>query len=309
METRANYVLVGSCVLGAIVAIAIFIFWLGASKLSHQEDIYYTYFNGSVAGLSPGSPVRYRGVPVGTVGDIVIDRDNIELIRVTLKLNAGTPVKTDTAASLEMAGITGGSYVELSGGTQASPPLKQEDDNIPVIKAESSSLQSLVADAPKLLGKLSAVADSANNALSPDNVKNLDEILANVKTLTASLNGMTPELQSAVGSINRLVADLQTQIPRLLTSVQQDATSIKGAADQFGRVATDADGLIEENRGPLREFTGSTLPQLRTLTETLNRTLDKIDADPQRFLFGGGANVGIDPNRPIGADISTGASR
>ena len=120
METRANYVLVGTSVLIAIAAIIIFIFWLGRSQLSKHEDIYHTYFTGSVTGLSSGSPVRYRGVPVGTVGFIEIDPQNIERILVTLKLRAHTPIKIDTVASLETAGITGGSYVELSGGTNAA---------------------------------------------------------------------------------------------------------------------------------------------------------------------------------------------
>ena len=78
METRANYVFVGTSVLAAIVAILIFIFWLGRNQLNKHEDLYHTYFTGSVTGLSSGSPVRYRGVPVGIVGYIAIDPDNID---------------------------------------------------------------------------------------------------------------------------------------------------------------------------------------------------------------------------------------
>jgi phospholipid/cholesterol/gamma-HCH transport system substrate-binding protein len=316
METRANYVLVGGCVLGALAAIAAFIFWLGASRLSHQEDTYYTYFAGSVAGLSAGSPVRYRGVPVGTVGNIEIDSDNIELIRVTLKMNAGTPVKIDTVASLEMAGITGGSYIELSGGTQGSPRLKEpDDDKIPIITAKNSSLQALVNDAPKLLGKLSELADSANKALSAENVKQITDILTNLRNMTDGLNGMTPELKTTVGNFNSLVADLHKQIPVLMNSVQQDTTSVKGAADEFRQVADNINTVISENRGPLRDFTGNGLSeatglisQLRSLTETLTRVANRLDRDPQRYLFGG-TSGGVDPNRPIGAGVPTGASR
>ena len=62
METRANYVLVGVSVLAALAAIVVFAFWLGRSEFNKQEDTFYTYFTGSVTGLSPGGPVRYRGV-------------------------------------------------------------------------------------------------------------------------------------------------------------------------------------------------------------------------------------------------------
>ena len=78
METRANYVLVGSTVLAAIAAIIIFVFWLGRSELNNKEERYFTYFTGSVAGLINGGPVRYRGVPIGKVSNIEIDPGNVE---------------------------------------------------------------------------------------------------------------------------------------------------------------------------------------------------------------------------------------
>src|SRR5579884_2029080 len=101
--------MVGSVVLAAALALVAFVLWLARSEFNHTTDTYYTYFYGSVTGLQGGSAVRYRGVPVGSVGNIEIDPANIERVRVTLNLNPGTPVKTDSVASLEIAGITGGS--------------------------------------------------------------------------------------------------------------------------------------------------------------------------------------------------------
>ncbi len=315
METRANYVLVGSSVLAAILAIVIFIFWLGRSQFNHAEDVYYTYFTGSVAGLSTGSPVRYRGVPVGTVGNIEIDPQNVERIRVTLNLTPNTPVKVDSVASLEMAGITGGSYVELSGGTQASPALVAQDDKVPVIQSENSSLQSIVDDAPKLLGKLTELANSANDALSAENVKALSDMLVHLQNVSANLDALAPDARQAIGNLNILSNELRGDMPKLMTSLHDDTASIKGAADEFHHVATTADAMLEENRGPLRQFTGnglsqvsSLVTQLRQLTDTLTRVADHLDRDPQRYLFGGGASAGVDPNQPIGA-THAGATR
>jgi phospholipid/cholesterol/gamma-HCH transport system substrate-binding protein len=316
METRANYVLVGSSVLAAMLAIVIFVFWLGRSQFTHQEDVYYTYFTGSVAGLSSGSPVRYRGVPVGSVGAIAIDPQNIERIRVTLKITPNTPVKTDTIASLETAGITGNSYVELKGGTQGSARLTGDDGTVPVIQSENSGLQALVDNAPKLLGKLTQLADSANSALSRENIKAISDTLTHLQNVAAGIDGLTPELKEALGNFTQITADLRVQMPKLMDSVREDGAAIKGAADEFHRVATSADAVIAENRGPLRDFTGNGLSeisglvtQLRSLTTTLTRVADHLDRDPQRYLFGGGASVGVDPNQPIGATIRTGTAR
>lgn len=316
METRANYVLVGSSVLAAIISIVVFVFWLGRAELSQQEVTYYTYFTGSVAGLTNGTPVRYRGVPIGKVGNIEIDPQNVEQIRVTLQLKPDAPIKIDTIASLEMAGITGGSYVELSGGTQTSPPLlPKEPGAIPVIQSKSSGLQSVIDDAPKLLGKLNELADNANKILSADNTKAISEAIAHLRSLTANLDALGPDARQTVANINGLTGNLNKQLPQIMDSLHEDTASVRQAADGFNKVATNLDGLIAENRAPIRDFAGNGLSEitalvsnLHTLTETLNRVVDRLDRDPQRYLFGG-TNNGVDPNRPFSAGVSTGESK
>ncbi len=315
METRANYVLVGSSVLAALAAIIVFIFWLGRTEFGREADIYYTYFTGSVSGLSTGSPVRYRGVPVGNVSAVEIDPENVERIRVTLKLNPNTPVKVDSVASLETAGITGGAYIELRGGTQASPPLRSEDGSIPVISSANSSIQSIVESLPKLMAKLSDLLDSANGLLSPANVKALSEVITHLQSVASSLDALSPDMKSAVSNVSTLTADLHAQLPKLMNDVRDDGASIRAAAQSFQHVAANLDGVIAENRGPLRDFTGHGLSelsglitQLRGLADTLTRVADHLDRDPQRYLFGGGPNVGVDPNQPIGATTGARAS-
>jgi phospholipid/cholesterol/gamma-HCH transport system substrate-binding protein len=315
VETRANYVLVGTSVLAAIAAIVIFIFWLGRNQLNKHEDVYHTYFTGSVTGLSSGSPVRYRGVPVGTVANIIIDPDNIERIRVTLKLREHTPIKTDTIASLETAGITGGSYIELTGGTKAAAVLISQNGEIPIIKSESSGLQSVLDDAPKLLAKLNLLGDQANKLLSDENVKTITATFDHLNSLSANLDALGPDAKQTIANLNKLTTDLNKQLPALIDNLKQDGTSIREAADEFHKVGNNVDGLISENRAPLRDFTtnglgevGSLVANLRNLTDTLNRVADHLDRDPQRYLFGG-TGAGVDPSRPFSSGLATGAPR
>ena len=124
METRAGYIAVGTFVLVVAAAAFGFVLWLTATDGGKSPVRYAVYFTGSVTGLQDGGTVRYRGVPVGTVTDIRIDRNNIEHIRVSLALDPDTPVKTDTIATLALQGVTGLAYVELTGGTQDSPRLQ-----------------------------------------------------------------------------------------------------------------------------------------------------------------------------------------
>jgi len=216
-----------------------------------------------------------------------------------------------------MAGITGASYVEITGGTKGSPPLFTADGSVPVLKSENSRLQSVVDDLPKLLGKLTQLADSANNTLSPENIRALSMTFSHLESLTANLDGLTPDLKQAAVSFGQVAGDLHAQLPQALTALRQDSQSIKNAADEFRQVASGINTVIDENRAPLRDFTGNGLAQvgglisqLRDLSATLTRVADHLDQDPQRYLFGSGTAGGIDPNRPLANGVSpTGASR
>ncbi len=318
METRANYVIVGSVVLGrSSWRWPSSSPWLARSQLNEKSDTYYTYFTGGVAGLSAGSPVRYRGVPVGTVANIEIDPANVERIRVTLKLISGTPVKTDSVAALEMTGITGTSYVEITGGTQSSPALKAPDDQIAVIPSQNSSLASLEEDAPKLLNKLLEFGGPRQRRpCRPRIFKAINQMLENLRNFSADLSTLGPDAREATaGNLNQLVATANGHLPKLLDTLQQDEKAARDAAAEFRQVAKGIDSLIAETRGPLRDFTGNGLyemtglvTELRDLTATLTRVADRLDRDPQRYLFGGHSQ-GVDASRPTTTGIQAGGSR
>jgi paraquat-inducible protein B len=67
---RANPTLIGLFVLGAIVlTTAVVVVW-GSGRFFRQTKSFVAYFTGSVNGLNPGAPVKFRGVRIGTVTDM-----------------------------------------------------------------------------------------------------------------------------------------------------------------------------------------------------------------------------------------------
>src|SRR5262245_65980363 len=125
MESRGSYFLVGLFVLTIIAGAVATFMWVVRFQLRDDRIFYYVYFTGAVTGLQEGSPVRLRGVPVGTVTDIALDDQNIELIQVTVTIRPGTPIKADTYAQLAIQSfVTGQAFIQLFGGTQAAEPLE-----------------------------------------------------------------------------------------------------------------------------------------------------------------------------------------
>ena len=182
METRANYVLVGAFVLLVVGGLIGFVIWLGKAQFDREFAQYKVLFRGSVTGLKEANPVRYRGVPVGSVTGIRINPENVEEVEVLIQVTRDTPIKEDTEASLEFQGITGVAYVQLSGGSQAMPPLEAgPDGEPPVIQSKPSQLEKVIKAAPELIQQFIVLVDRATQLLGEANQKSIAGTLDNLE--------------------------------------------------------------------------------------------------------------------------------
>jgi paraquat-inducible protein B len=57
---------VGGFVLGALIIVVVAILFFGGPQAFSSKTKAVVYFDGSVGGLGPGSPVTFRGVRVGS---------------------------------------------------------------------------------------------------------------------------------------------------------------------------------------------------------------------------------------------------
>lgn len=179
MEPKVNYILVGAFVVllgGSILGV---VMWLAKSDYRGAYDRYYVYTQESVAGLSVNSTVKYRGVDVGRVKEIILNPENSEEVRVTLDILSGTPVKADTVAVLVTQGLTGLVTLNLNGGSRDAPLLTAEGGQVyPVIKSEPSlfgrldmAISKLLSEQPltQLLTSLSSLSQNATSVLDDEN--------------------------------------------------------------------------------------------------------------------------------------------
>ena len=78
MARRANPALIGSFVLGGVLLAVIAVVAFGSGQLFRDTERYVSFFEGSVAGLNVGAPVRFRGIEVGSVRDVLLDLPGVE---------------------------------------------------------------------------------------------------------------------------------------------------------------------------------------------------------------------------------------
>lgn len=135
MEEGKRYVRLGVFVVLTVTILAAILFILGGRSLFQPTFTFETYFSESVAGLEVGSPVRFRGVPLGQVSEILTsvsvyernipidERRNYIVVRakVTASRAEVEQVEADVTqmvdrglrAQTQLAGITGQQYLAL----------------------------------------------------------------------------------------------------------------------------------------------------------------------------------------------------
>ena len=167
MENDKRYFIAGLFIIGLSVGTMLAFMWLAGSE--RRDDVMFRIkFTESVSGLAVGEAVKYRGVNVGTVKSMALDTSDPRLVEVSVSLRKQAPIKTDTKAMLKLKGITGGVFVELSGGSPNTETLLAvtKVGEVPEIPSEKSSLTTALDKLPQVIEKFSAVEDQAKKVLN-----------------------------------------------------------------------------------------------------------------------------------------------
>jgi phospholipid/cholesterol/gamma-HCH transport system substrate-binding protein len=280
METKANYVAVGAFVLVCMVGLVVTLLWLAGAQYSQEYVYYQTYFKGPVTGLGDGTTVRYNGIDVGRVTELKFDPNDPQRVIVKLQTKPDLHIRQDSEATIESEGLTGGSYVEISGGTKKSPELvPAAPGQIPVIKSSQSTLQQLAQSAPMLLKKLNDAADKVNDLLNPQNRKAFGDILGNLDTTTTALAKRSADIDATLANFSVASKNLALASDKIAPTLTDADTSVR----KLGKLSDDADAFV--NGEGLAQLS-SLLRESRGLVASLTRLSNELDRQPTQLLFG-----------------------
>lgn len=312
METRAHNVLIGAFVLVFVAAIFVFIVWLAKAKGDRDVALYDIIFTDAVSGLALGGDVRFNGIKVGSINRIAIDHEDPTRVRVTVEIDADVPVREDSTATMQLQGITGVTYVQISGGTQASARVEPSVEfPYPVIRSRPSQITELVEQLPKLLERSTQLVDRGNALLDDENRQNLAAALGDLRQVTQAMAGRAETLGKAIDELSAASAGVGELVRRgnrvaeELSATMSVARGTMAGADQLidgevretvasiGRVAKDVSRLLGDNREALDAFTSDGLVEFRrfieearVLVQNLGRVATKIEENPSQVFFG-----------------------
>src|ERR1700726_485789 len=177
METRANFVLIGSFTLAVIAAAFGFVLWFQLLHTTKARSPLRIVFEGPAAGLRNGGRVNFNGIKVGEV--IAGKLDNPGGVVALARVENSAPIRRDTLVGLEFQGLTGVAAISLKGGEEAAPAAPLDEDGVPVLTADPNALQDVTE---AIRGTLQNI-----NRVVADNQETVKASLKNLETFTAAL--------------------------------------------------------------------------------------------------------------------------
>jgi phospholipid/cholesterol/gamma-HCH transport system substrate-binding protein len=304
MEARAGYVAVGAFVLVVLAGILGAALWLARVQFETQYQYFETHVAGPVSGLGTGALVRLNGVEVGRVARIELDQKDPKLVTLLLQVRNGIEIHADAVASVESQGLTGVSYVEISGGTFDSPALTAAaGQRYPQIASRPSSLQEVFNNAPELVARLLVIADRAESVLDDNNRAAIAQILSNVRDTTGVFGRRSRDIDQLIvdaGQTMHNLADASGMLKGTLANLDRTSGNadrlIATASTTFEhatKLASDLDAVVQASRPGLHDLTTNATAQLdellsdaRRLLASLNRVSTGLERDPSRLLLG-----------------------
>ncbi|MGE5741575.1 MAG: MlaD family protein, partial [Candidatus Aminicenantes bacterium RBG_16_66_30] len=246
------------------------------------------------------------GVEIGRVIAIKVSPTDLDCIYVDVKIRPVLTMKTDMTATLVYVGLTGQKFIEISGGTLASPDLKAH--------GEISTSPGLGERADDIINNVETTAQRITELLSAENVARMTAFLENTEKSSAALAGVLQSRRTSLENtlvsfekasvefaratekfvpmtedLNRLVRTIETSSQETLGNISQ-----RFSAEEMGQVIKDARDFLSTASVSLKKVESVLLEQQSELTRTfsnlgiavenLSRFSREIAEDPSAIL-------------------------
>jgi phospholipid/cholesterol/gamma-HCH transport system substrate-binding protein len=325
MNKKISPTLIGAFVIGAIALLVIAVIAFGSGRLFRKTKEFVVYFDGTVNGLNIGAPVKFRGVEIGAVKNILLQLEKsmevrsipvifeVDLKKITTRGAAGTILEDPNAlkaaidhglrAQLRTESlVTGVLYIgiDLFPGTPVKL-VQAAKSKYPEIPTVPTALERVELTAGEILAKLSEVdfkgmMDSVSRTV--DGVGQLVNSPA-LKSALQRLDQTMPKIDEAIVDIRKMTSSLDGNITTLSANLQQTSDEARGAMQQAALTMKQTDLALKETEAAMINIRGISDPDSvafyelgRSLREvsaaarSLRLLSNSIERNPRALIFG-----------------------
>ncbi len=259
MAKQASKTVIGVFVVSSIAMLIAGVIIFGSGDLFKKSDRYVMFFESSVKGLSVGAPVIWHGVEIGSVSSIVL--------KANPKTNTiNIPVIIDVDPS----------RIEVEGerSKDLGKALKRLIDK--GLRAQLG-LESIVTG--------SAMIEIDFLPGTPVRLTGLDTRYPEIPTVESGMDKMVQKLKNLpIEKIAAKLVDILDNLDRVLKDpeIKEMIHNLNVASKKLDGVLENADKLVLDADGELKELTGNLNNKLDTLSDGLQATM----ADARKLLKG-----------------------
>jgi paraquat-inducible protein B len=322
MKTRANPTAIGLFMIGAVVLVVGGAALLASNAWFEERTTFVSYFSESVNGLERGAAVKFQGVPVGTVTDLLIQIDqsdktfqvpiqyDVDLTRLTTEI--GTFLQLDEAevlrqqiadglrAQLQMESlVTGQLYIELTYRPEAPPsPVESRPTPYPEIPTTPSLLAafgteagSVVADVLEILFRMNEMLDEVDmvgiNTAVVASAQAIERLVGS-EELRASI-AAGPELAAG---LSRTMTEMEMAAARLGAAIDPLHAQMEGTMEEVELTLQTAREALEGTRSAMSTDSGigyrmdQALISFRDAAEALRVLVITLERNPDMLIRG-----------------------
>lgn len=306
MSRSTNPKIIGAFVTASIALLVMLVLFFGSTKLFSQSIRYILFFEHSVNGLNIGSPVKYKGVPVGVVEHILIrvegqNKDStaipvivrIDRSRLTNRLGTSVEVfdpefinemiKNGLVAQLNVESfITGQLFVEFSLLAQPVKNLSKNRDR------EYGMVEIPTIGSPfyKITDDVGSVISSFAEIDFLETSQSLNAVLENLARVLQGLD--TGELKAILSSMRSLL----TQIEKTFSTYDLEEGPLAETTVLLNQTLAGLNVLIAEGNdlispeSDMRYELQSSLRELGQAARSLRVFMNYLERNPNALLTG-----------------------
>ncbi|HTO71401.1 MAG TPA: MlaD family protein [Myxococcota bacterium] len=285
-----NYWKLGAFVLGGVLLGLGVLIWLGAANWNRRTETVTTYFDESVQGLEVGSPIKFRGVSVGTVHEISVASD-LRHVRVTSLVYENVLRRLGLAQSggsfrpsegptegrvlriqLTSTGITGVKFLQIDFFDAKRFPVEKlpfdpGPNYLPSTPSTLKSIEEAAVDVGMQLPELTMRASQTLQRLADS----VEEIKDSVKPLLADdgvVVRVLDQYERTGAQFERTAAVLEQEVHG--AKIAETTTALRNASASVMGFSSDVSATADDARDSLAALQ-ETLDSIRALTDYLER--------------------------------------
>jgi paraquat-inducible protein B len=292
-------------------------------KTYTKKSRFLMYFGGSVRGLTVGSPVEFRGIPIGQVLDINMEYDakdrtfripvlveiDQERVKVTGDVDLSDRKKLNDylvehglRAQLKTGSlITGQLFVELDFHPEAPPAKINWEGRYPQMPTVPAPMEEITTSLTQLLKKLEKLPIEQIGSDMRDTVQGAKQLVASaeLQEAVAALNKTLIQAQQFTAALNQVIApDLKSAVSNLNETLKRTRL----LAQNFdASVVPELGATLQQAQSTLKSINGSVskdsplyyemLRVFKELTEAARSfrvMADYLERNPDALIYGKG---------------------